>query len=519
MIHRSALVALLSLAVVGAGCGSDDAPAGSDPPSSASVVSESAASTGADSDTGPTTDDTVDAGETSNAAGTTTPATDDSGQTDIGAEPLPPLPDPAPALACDGSTVLCVDASAGDGGGGTADAPLVSIREAIAVAGPGATIQVAAGIYAEPIVLDGVSDLSIVGGFVTGGDFTARDAQTDDTVLQGTDEASVVSITGSSGIHVEGFRITGGGGSTDTYSWFGGGVHVDAASSGVAVVGNRIHANAVDHGDDPTSTFGGGIATYGTDVTIVGNVIEANGAGRGSGIAAIGGSTTIQRNVVRDNVSVGDHGGGVYAAGDVRILGNRIEGNRVGEALGYGWGGGIIVFGDDTSATLQGNVVTGNLAVGAGSGVFVDDGADATLVDEIYAANLCTTDGGTQMLVDTGGETTTVAELRNVTITATDCPDAGNGGAVLIAASDPAATPCSVSITSSILWGNRADDVQVSGCELTITDSVVEQPLDAAVDGGGNLGVDPMFVDPAAGDYTLDPTSPALGRGAGAAPS
>lgn len=518
MTQRRVALAVLMLVIVGAGCGSDDAPAANGPLPAASVVSESAAPLGADSDSDPTTDDTVDAGEPSDAAGTT-PATDDSGQTAAGGEPLPPLPDPAPALACDGSTVLCVDASAGDGGVGTADAPLVSIREAIALAGQGGTIQVAAGTYAEPIVLDQMSDLSLVGGFVAGGDFSTRDGHANETVLEGTGEASVVSITGSSGIHLEGFRITGGGGSTDTYSWFGGGVYVDAASSGVAIVGNRIHANAVDHGDDPTSTFGGGVATYGTDVTIVGNVIEANGAGRGSGIAAIGGSTTIQRNVVRDNVSVGDHGGGVYAAGDVRILDNRIEGNRVGEALGYGWGGGVIVFGDDTTATLQGNVVTGNLAVGAGSGVFVDDGADATLVDEIYAANLCTTDGGTQMLVDTGGETTTVAELRNVTITATDCTNSGNGGAVLIAASDPAAAPCSVSITSSILWGNGGDDVQVSGCELTITDSVVEQPLDAAIDGGGNLGVDPMFVDPAAGDYTLDPTSPALGRGAGAAPS
>lgn len=437
-------------------------------------------------------------------------------QNDPSAEPVTPteqLP-AAPALVCDGIGVVCVDASATEGGTGTTDGPLISIREAIAVARPGSTIQVAAGVYAEPIILDAVSDVRLVGGFPGGGDFSVRDPAAHETVLQGDGDSSVVSVTRSTDVHIEGFRITGGGGSTDQYSWFGGGVSIDAESAGIAIVGNRIDANTVDRGDDPASTFGGGISTTGTDVSIVGNVIESNLAGRGSGIAAIGGSTTIERNVVRDNTSVGDHGGGIYAAGDVAIVGNRVEGNAVGEALGYGWGGGIIVFGDDTTATLQGNEVRGNAAPTAGSGVFVDDGADAVLIDEVYAANICTTDGGTQVLLDTGGATSTEVELRNVTITSTDCPNSGNGGAVLAAASDPTAPPCSMTITNSILWGNGGDDVQVLGCGLTIVDSVVEQPLDDAVDGGGNISVDPMFVDPASGDDTLDPVSPALGSGA-----
>ena len=188
-------------------------------------------------------------------------------------------------------------------------------------------------------------------------------------------------------------------------------------------------------------------------------MIEGNRAGRGAGIAAVGGAV-IEGNTVRDNVGVGDHGGGIWAAGDLQILDNRVEGNEIGVDLGYGWGGGIIVFSDETTALLQGNVVTGNLAPSAGSGVFVDDGADATLVSELYYANECSYDGGHGLFVDSGGETVTVVDAFNVTIAEHDCPDTALGGNAVLAeaseASDPAPT---VAIVSSIFWGNGGGDV------------------------------------------------------------
>ncbi len=453
------------------------------------------------------------------------PAADSSAETDdtggpastpgVEAAPLPPLPNPAPALPCDGATVLCVDSGAsGEAANGTVSQPFPSVADALSVAIAGTTIQVAAGIYAEPVVFAGVEDLALLGGFAAGGDFSARDSQANETVLQGTSETSVVSITASRGIRVEGFRLTGGGGSTDTYRWFGGGVHIDSASTDVAIVGNRIDSNAVDHADgDPGETEGGGIATYGNDISIIGNVIENNRAGRGSGISSIG-KVTIQGNAVSGNVSVGDHGGGLYLAGEPSVLGNHIEGNRIGEVLGYGWGGGMIVYGDGTMATLQGNVITGNYAVAAGSGVFIDDGADATLTDELYYANECTGDGGTEMLVDSGGETPTVARLVNVTIAQTDCPNSGNGGALLAAISEEGAPPCEITVTKSIFWGNGGDDIVSAGCNLTVTNSDTQQ----AIDGVGNISVDPMFVDPAGGDFSLDPASPAVGLGAAERP-
>lgn len=529
-----ALVASVALVTLGAGCGRDDEPSSSAPQEPSATSDDATATEGTHSDS-PATGNTAAPGDDSDSPGpaSTDPAapTDPSSSdpaaatgspaptdgTDAPAtsppaeaSPLPPLPDPAPALPCDGDTVLCVDAGASAGAGdGTAAQPFTSVADARGAARAGATVQVAAGTYAEPVVFAGVQDLRLIGGFAAGGDFSARDSQANETVLMGTSESSVVSITASSNIHVEGFRLTGGGGSTDTYNWYGGGVHIDYDSTDVAIVGNRIDSNAVDQGDDPGATLGGGIASYGSRVSIVGNVIENNRAGRGSGISAQG-STTIQGNTVNNNVSVGDHGGGLYVYGEASILGNHIEGNSVGETLGYGWGGGIIVYGDETTATLQGNVVTGNLAVAAGSGVFIDDGADATLTDELYYANECTINGGAGMFVDSGGVTTTVAHLVNVTIAQHDCPNSDGRGALRVEISVAEHEPCEVTVTRSIVWGNGGDDIVSEGCNLTVTNTDAEQ----AVDGEGNISADPMFMDPAGGDFSLDPDSPARGLGA-----
>lgn len=403
---------------------------------------------------------------------------------------------------------MCVDASARAAApDGTGANPFPTVGTAIAAAGPFATIQIAAGVYQEAVVLTGAEGLSLIGGFVAGGDFSRRDPSADATVLDGNDQAPVIDVVASSGVRIEGLRITGGGGHSDGSNWSGGGISIDQDSTNVTIAGNRLDGNAVDHGADPGAARGGAIYSDGKVVTIIDNVVQGNRAGRGAGIAAFG-KTTIERNTVRDNVSVGDHGGGLYLAGEPTVIANRVEGNRVGTE--YSWGGGIIVFGDDTHATLRSNVITDNLAITAGSGLFVDDGADATLSNELYYANRCASDGGAGVLVDSGGQTPTALDATNVTIAQHVCPDSYLGGnAVLVEVSQEGDPPPEVTIRNSILWGNGGSDLVGAGSSAKTTFTLTEQ----AIDGEGNLRGDPGFVDPQAGDFHLRSGSPAIDAG------
>ena len=393
---------------------------------------------------------------------------------------------------------------------GSAGSPYSTLAAALDAAADGDTIAVAAGDYPGNVRVDGRT-ISLLGGF--SGDFTTRDPASNVTTLLGDGTDAVVTLTDAGDSVVDGFRITGGtNSSVPEYGDLGGGVYITGGAPTIS--NNLIEDNdarpATPGGSDP---LGGGIFAGDSNVSIVGNVIRGNTAGRGGGIAVTGGTVLIEGNEVTDNVGVSDHGGGLYIASPAaEITGNLISGNEIGREIGYGWGGGIIVFGEGSSATLSFNEITGNYAPSVGGGVFVDDGAVATLDHELIHHNVCPdggTTGGVGIYVDgydTIGSTVTISSS---TVAGHDCLTQGGNGLYVEVNS-------AVTITNSIFWDNGGDDFIVddtSSIDATYTLSEESLP------GEGDLSADPLFMDADAGDFHVLPGSPTIDTGDPAARS
>lgn len=522
----SLTLALLGAVALAAGACNDgvseDADGGGDAGARDQRTPDAAPDTG-----GPRADLAADAALPVDAAGDAPPALDAGA--DAGADLLPPpdavaLPDismpalppprPVPGLVatplagatCTGPlqntpAVLCVDddntASAEQG---TAAAPYRTIGAAVAAAKSGDTIQVAAGTYVEHVEVHGLA-LTLHGGFPGGaaGDFSSRTPASQLTTIQGAGAGPAAFFDQSVGSTLDGFRITGGSGfEIDPGLFAGGGVFVDYGQATVS--NNLIEGNDVV-GADPVAgaeNLGGGVYTHSATVTLKGNVIRDNKAGRGGGITIDDGTAIVDGNDVTDNTSVGNHGGGIHAAGpSLKLTDNRISGNVVGSPSVGAWGGGVLIYGDGTVAELSGGVVTANSASLAGSGVFIDDGAVATLTNVLIYGNVCGADGGAGLYVDGLDAISTTAVVNHCTIAYHAC--AGVVSAVLVEA------PATLTITNSILWSNGGDDFATiggPGAQLAVQHSLTEE----AIAGTGNLSAKPLFAAPQMGDYHLRST-------------
>ena len=452
---------------------------------------------------------------TSSATGGSSP----SPSTTVSAAPAPAgefaMPDDAPALVgkgprgpdngeahpC-GSGVLCV------GGDGT----YRSINAAIAAAHAGDVIQVAAGTYTENVALGSFTaldarNLTLLGGFSA--DFATRDAAANRTVIDGggEDPAVQLHVISDEPTVLDGFTLTGGVGLGTDYSdggGTGGGVHAQQQGDGELVIShNEVYGNRTRAFDDDSR--GGGIHADAVDydggsptVRIEDNFVHDNQAGRGAGVEVRGRASVIADNRIEHNLGHSDHGGGLYlSARDNTVSDNIVSANVIGVTVGYGWGGGILVAG--VEATLSGNVVTDNFAPSLGSGVFWDEGAVGTMTGDLLVANRCSTDGrpGAAIYVDGGDPGPSRVTADRITLVGHVCPDVPGGGAIALEAGS------SISITSSIMWANGTDVVDITGDgEFTIVDSTTSSDDD------------PRFVDSVGGDYSLQDGSPAVGRGA-----
>jgi hypothetical protein len=379
---------------------------------------------------------------------------------------------------------LYVDAAAGEGGDGSLARPLVRLADAIAQASPGAVIHVAAGTYGA-VAIDG-KPLTVLGGY-PGGDagFGTRAPAEHESRIVGDATSPAVRITGAA-VTVDGFTLTGGRR----------GVLVREAGTPGAPV---VIAHSVIAGNDAGDEVGGGVYAVNCALRVVASEIRDNRADKGGGLGSYCDWLRIEDNLVARNTADNDHGGGLYVASrDVEITGNVVDGNAVGVRVGYGWGGGIVVFDERTRARLSGNVWTNNRAPARGGAIFIDDGAHAALAHELVYGNPCTKLGSPAILVDGLGELGSYATLDHVTVAEHDCPTEGNA--------IEASRHSTVVVTNSIFWRNGRDFAARPDSNIAVTYSATS----TSVAGTGNLSADPRFVDPESGDFRLRPGSPCL---------
>ncbi|HZR62795.1 MAG TPA: right-handed parallel beta-helix repeat-containing protein [Xanthobacteraceae bacterium] len=236
-----------------------------------------------------------------------------------------------------------------------------SLRQAIADAGPGDTIDFAAGLTGGTLTLTS-GELAITTDVTIDGDITGDGAP--DITIEGGFNIRPFDISAGNAT-LNGLAITGGSVSSN-----GGGVYV-GNGAGLAVTDSTISGNSAVLG-------GGGLFNNGGTVTLTNTTVEGNTGGYGGGIDNHSGTLALTNAAVIYNIA--------EDGGDVETDGGAVTMTNTTLAGGFARQAGGAVFSNGGTTTLTSTTLTGNYGVYSGGAIYAKAGT-LTLTNSIAVGN------------------------------------------------------------------------------------------------------------------------------------
>jgi parallel beta-helix repeat protein len=346
-----------------------------------------------------------------------------------------------------------------------------TIQQGIDASADGDTVLVQQGTYVENINFNG-HNIVLGSLFLTTGD-TSYVSQ---TIIDGGASGSVLTLISGedSTTVITGFTVKNGFGTGTQNNGYGGGFTCKDNSNPI-ITGNNITYNR--------AWQGAGINISYSAPAIINNLFFADTSDHdGGAIACFDANPLIDGNIFLDNL--GDCGAAVFC-GDSRptITNNVIIGNwatNTGGGIGCRYG---------SYPVIRNNTIIGNRAqVGGGIGCLV---GGAVISNNLIKSNRAYAGGGIY-----SHSTSSITIINN---TITNNVAYGNpmlGGGLYCDNSN-------VSIENTILWADSAEyqynEIYSIRCYLTVSFSNIENGWS----GVGNIDIDPLFRDPAGGDFHL----------------
>ncbi|MBT4361666.1 MAG: T9SS type A sorting domain-containing protein [Candidatus Marinimicrobia bacterium] len=292
---------------------------------------------------------------------------------------------------------------------------------------------------------------------------------------------------------------------------------------GIHGVGNSTInlSNNVDISEN-SAIRGGGIAGHGSGFylimkngTITDNAVDTvNYSSDGGGAIYLFGGPTINLNdVIIDGNSSIRSGGAIKCRASKMILSNVSITNNQAHNPNDEWssyyGGGIyMVVG--AQAWLNEVKIDGNYASYSGGGI--SSGFDS----QLYINSSAVTNNTSGVANSNGygagiALNNTTGVLSGVTISNNGFQYTGSGSGLHCSESD-------MPLVNSIVWANgESEDISISGGNIPVSFSDIqggEAGISGSVEWGfGNIDMDPLFENPANGNFHLQPSSPAINSG------